>query len=225
MSMFCYQCEQTAKGTGCTAGGVCGKDPETAALQDLLVFAAKCLADDAPPPLLLPDWCQRVLATVDVQKGYVYYVVRAWGFGLQSQRIDHGTMAVRENSTEDWRELWSFLFGAWWRFGDGKGNEATRQPGNQAATATAKAPIQCELVAIDAKYRTPEVLPQTLKDPRIRACAGYNGARQMSTLVWPKPHEYQDPRKKRRPVKCWLNVLDSNRLKDWLAASINSASR
>ncbi len=47
MSMFCYQCEQTAKGTGCTAGGVCGKDPETAALQDLLVFAAKSLAQYA----------------------------------------------------------------------------------------------------------------------------------------------------------------------------------
>jgi hydroxylamine reductase len=41
MSMFCYQCEQTAKGTGCTAGGVCGKDPGTAALQDLLVYAVK----------------------------------------------------------------------------------------------------------------------------------------------------------------------------------------
>ncbi len=41
MSMFCYQCEQTAKGTGCTSAGVCGKDAETAALQDLLVHAAK----------------------------------------------------------------------------------------------------------------------------------------------------------------------------------------
>ncbi len=40
-NMFCWQCEQTAKGTGCTVGGVCGKDPETAALQDLLVHAAK----------------------------------------------------------------------------------------------------------------------------------------------------------------------------------------
>jgi len=39
--MFCYQCEQSAKGTGCTAFGVCGKDPETAALQDLLVHALK----------------------------------------------------------------------------------------------------------------------------------------------------------------------------------------
>ncbi len=42
--MFCYQCEQTAKGTGCTAGGVCGKEPETAVLQDLLVNAAKGIA-------------------------------------------------------------------------------------------------------------------------------------------------------------------------------------
>ena len=39
--MFCYQCEQTAKGVGCTVKGVCGKDPETAALQDLLVHATK----------------------------------------------------------------------------------------------------------------------------------------------------------------------------------------
>ncbi len=41
MGMFCYQCEQTSKSTGCTAYGVCGKDPETAALQDLLVHMAK----------------------------------------------------------------------------------------------------------------------------------------------------------------------------------------
>jgi hydroxylamine reductase len=39
--MFCYQCEQTAKGTGCTKVGVCGKDAETAELQDLLVYAAE----------------------------------------------------------------------------------------------------------------------------------------------------------------------------------------
>ncbi|MGI6295580.1 MAG: hydroxylamine reductase [Armatimonadota bacterium] len=39
--MFCYQCEQTAKGTGCTAVGVCGKDATTATLQDLLLYAAE----------------------------------------------------------------------------------------------------------------------------------------------------------------------------------------
>jgi len=41
MTMFCYQCEQTAKGTGCTVHGVCGKDPQTAALQDLLIHVTK----------------------------------------------------------------------------------------------------------------------------------------------------------------------------------------
>jgi len=39
--MFCYQCEQTVGGTGCTKLGVCGKDAQTADLQDLLVHAAK----------------------------------------------------------------------------------------------------------------------------------------------------------------------------------------
>jgi len=41
MNMFCYQCEQTMKGTGCTVRGVCGKDAETATLQDLLVYATE----------------------------------------------------------------------------------------------------------------------------------------------------------------------------------------
>jgi hydroxylamine reductase len=44
MSMFCYQCEQTAKGTGCTQFGTCGKDPEVSALQDLVIHATKGIA-------------------------------------------------------------------------------------------------------------------------------------------------------------------------------------
>ena len=42
--MFCFQCEQTAKGEGCTKIGVCGKKPEVAALQDLLIYAVKGLS-------------------------------------------------------------------------------------------------------------------------------------------------------------------------------------
>ena len=42
--MFCHQCEQTAKGTGCTVTGVCGKNPEVAALQDLLLHTLKGLS-------------------------------------------------------------------------------------------------------------------------------------------------------------------------------------
>ncbi len=46
-SMFCYQCEQTAKGEGCTRMGVCGKEPEVAILQDLLIYALKGLSQYA----------------------------------------------------------------------------------------------------------------------------------------------------------------------------------
>lgn len=45
--MFCFQCEQTAKGEGCTKIGVCGKQPEVAALQDLLIYAVKGIAQVA----------------------------------------------------------------------------------------------------------------------------------------------------------------------------------
>ncbi|MFZ7120502.1 MAG: hydroxylamine reductase [Eubacteriaceae bacterium] len=40
-SMFCYQCEQTIGGKGCTKAGNCGKDAEVAALQDLLIYQLK----------------------------------------------------------------------------------------------------------------------------------------------------------------------------------------
>lgn len=44
MGMFCFQCEQTSKGKGCDVKGVCGKTPEVASLQDLLIHAAKGIA-------------------------------------------------------------------------------------------------------------------------------------------------------------------------------------
>ncbi len=42
--MFCFQCQETAKGTGCTVVGVCGKDEKVAALQDLLVYVTKAVS-------------------------------------------------------------------------------------------------------------------------------------------------------------------------------------
>jgi hydroxylamine reductase len=44
INMFCYQCEQAAQGTGCVKVGVCGKQPDVAALQDLLVYSLKGIA-------------------------------------------------------------------------------------------------------------------------------------------------------------------------------------
>lgn len=42
--MFCFQCQQTAGGSGCVRTGVCGKQPETAALQDELIYELMRLA-------------------------------------------------------------------------------------------------------------------------------------------------------------------------------------
>lgn len=55
MSMFCFQCEETAKGTGCTVNGVCGKNAATASLQDeltgeLIGLAAAAMANAAGKP-------------------------------------------------------------------------------------------------------------------------------------------------------------------------------
>lgn len=59
--MFCYQCEQSAKSEGCTIKGVCGKEPEVASLQDLLVYLAK---------------------------GVAQYAFKAGRFGLRDEKID-----------------------------------------------------------------------------------------------------------------------------------------
>jgi len=45
MSMFCFQCQETAKGTGCEVRGVCGKTEEVAKLQDLLIYTIKGIAE------------------------------------------------------------------------------------------------------------------------------------------------------------------------------------
>lgn len=47
MSMYCYQCEQTSHAVACTTLGVCGKDPETAALQDVMVHLIKGISQYA----------------------------------------------------------------------------------------------------------------------------------------------------------------------------------
>ena len=45
MGMFCFQCQETAKNTGCTVKGVCGKNEEVAKLQDLLIYSCKGISE------------------------------------------------------------------------------------------------------------------------------------------------------------------------------------
>jgi hydroxylamine reductase (hybrid-cluster protein) len=46
IEMFCFQCKQTVKGKHCTTIGVCGKGPEVAVLQDLLIYSLRGLSSD-----------------------------------------------------------------------------------------------------------------------------------------------------------------------------------
>ena len=69
--MFCYQCEQTAGGKGCTKMGVCGKTPEVAALQDLLIFQIKGISCYAK------EIVENVLTTYP-EKGSIDAIVCAW---------------------------------------------------------------------------------------------------------------------------------------------------
>jgi hydroxylamine reductase len=70
--MFCFQCQEAAKGTGCNIAGVCGKQEDTANLQDLLVFTLKGLsvvAEEAKKQNKLDDSiglfvCQALFATI-----------------------------------------------------------------------------------------------------------------------------------------------------------------
>ena len=47
MHMFCYQCQETSEGRGCTFGGHCGKSEEVANYQDLLIYTLKGLGEVA----------------------------------------------------------------------------------------------------------------------------------------------------------------------------------
>jgi hydroxylamine reductase len=68
LEMFCFQCEQTSKGTGCTKIGVCGKEPETAWKQDeltgMLIGLARAVEGKVPPRAANELMLQALFATV-----------------------------------------------------------------------------------------------------------------------------------------------------------------
>ncbi len=70
MSMFCFQCQETCKNTGCTVAGMCGKKEDTAKLQDLLVYAVKGLAvvaekaGKAKDPIIGRVVCENLFVTI-----------------------------------------------------------------------------------------------------------------------------------------------------------------
>jgi hydroxylamine reductase len=80
-TMFCYQCQETAKGSGCTVTGVCGKDDVTGAYQDALIYLLKGLAaknisakkeDQADVGLLVAESLFMTLTNVNFDKAAIW---------------------------------------------------------------------------------------------------------------------------------------------------------
>jgi len=74
--MFCFQCEQTACGTGCTARGVCGKTSDCANLQDLLLELLKEAAAKDADPAMLADGLFTTITNVNFDPEKVAEAVR-----------------------------------------------------------------------------------------------------------------------------------------------------
>lgn len=88
----------------------------------------------AGPPRVVPDWTDAVIATADVQKGHVHFLIRAWGRGLVSRLLDRGTVTT-------WRELEDRVF-------KGLPEPLVTEQGEQVVPA---------VLGIDSRYRTDEV--------------------------------------------------------------------
>lgn len=119
MSMFCFQCEQTAKGTGCTVNGVCGKRADTANLQDkltakliALAAAAKAAPSEETDKLLI-DGLFTTITNVNFNNGTITGLCRLVDQARTNyEPVEETDLSGLWNSEEDSRSLKSLiLFG------------------------------------------------------------------------------------------------------------------
>ncbi|MFN0135437.1 MAG: terminase gpA endonuclease subunit [Phycisphaerae bacterium] len=165
------------------------------------VFASKC--DEGAPAQIVPNWAVAVLATVDTQKDHFYYVIRAWGYGYRSQRVDHGLAT----SFDDLRQR---ILHA-------------RYP-----CADQRPPMAMCAVAIDSGgttslsgSRTHEVYRFALTNPsRIHAMKG--ASQVMDAPIRTKRVTYRPPDANTAPYPVFLTIFDPNHYKDRLASAIQA---
>lgn len=102
--MFCFQCQEAAKGTGCTVKGVCGKQESTANLQDLLIFDLKGIA-------VLAKGLKQ--AGVKIDKNIGLFVSKALFTTITNANFDNGSLnkwikrsqAVKKQLKQDFDKL------------------------------------------------------------------------------------------------------------------------
>ncbi|ADO84574.1 hybrid cluster protein (plasmid) [Ilyobacter polytropus DSM 2926] len=94
MSMFCYQCQETAMNKGCTIRGVCGKTPETAKLQDLLIYTAKSVA----------SYCSLLDGKYEVPKEAYVWVVNSLFMTITNANFDDDAIIKEIEKGQSCRE-------------------------------------------------------------------------------------------------------------------------
>jgi len=104
MSMFCFQCEQTAGGKGCTVSGVCGKKPETAALQDKLTGKLVGLARAAEGGGATAETDKLVLDALFTTVTNVNFDDPV--IGALTDKVDAAKKALGGNGDLDVQEIW-----------------------------------------------------------------------------------------------------------------------
>ena len=83
--MFCFQCQEAAMGKGCTIQGVCGKQPDTAKLQDLLVHTTKSIA----------FFSRKLRASGNVSSDVDYYLINSLFTTITNANFDNDVIIER----------------------------------------------------------------------------------------------------------------------------------
>ncbi len=98
--MFCYQCEQAAGGTGCTKVGVCGKQPDVAALQDLIVWGLQGMA----------FWAHKAREKGAIDRGIDVHMIEALFSTVTNVDFDPESLAKVAQKTVQMRDTARALF-------------------------------------------------------------------------------------------------------------------
>lgn len=159
------------------------------------IFADKCGAD-APAARVVPDWAALLVATIDVQMSRFYWVIRAWGHGHRSQRVDHGQAFA-------WDEIRQRCLVAAYPFAD-----------------AGRPPLRVAMVGIDSGHKAHDVYAFALQDlGRIKVLKGDKPGRRPIRV---SQISYQDPRRPRSPLHIYLHLLDVGYFKDLLAGMVRN---
>jgi len=158
-------------------------------------FARK--SREGPGAGSVPDWATLLLSAADVQKDHIYWVSRAFGHALRSQRVAHGVCETFEELRERALDV-------------------------QFPTAGNQPLLAVRMLGVDSAYRTEEVYRFALSDlPRIKPIKGEAEPKKWASPVRVSRVTYRPPgRSKRSQLEVWLHLLDTQHFKDLLNSKI-----